>query len=234
MRRWSTMGRFPGRAGEEGHCRRNLDLTSRFYHVFSLKIRCFDETKHWEQSASRANEVTSHLSAHLGSHLKHVLKQIMPTLRCKHVFLWLFHFRLKKKKVFHAAFYSLSELFLDWVQFCLFHRAGKGQDAYMHTHTHRETERGTHAPNSPTSVIQSWIWELRDNTGPYWGKWGNCTIWSSSLEDGLQTFIHWLTDFSVFIVQTMNRKQKSKNKFKMSIFDQNLFWTYFKQRCIVW
>lgn len=32
------MGRFPGRAGEEGHCRRNLDLTSRFYHVFSLVL----------------------------------------------------------------------------------------------------------------------------------------------------------------------------------------------------
>lgn len=32
MSRWSTMGRFPARAGEEGHCRGNLD-SSDLYHL---------------------------------------------------------------------------------------------------------------------------------------------------------------------------------------------------------
>ena len=42
MRRWSTMGRFPGRAeGGEGHCKRNPVSKSHFYHVSSLKIRFF-------------------------------------------------------------------------------------------------------------------------------------------------------------------------------------------------
>lgn len=194
---------------------------------------CFDKTKHWEQSASRANEVSSHLSAHLGSHLKHILKQIMPTLRCKHVFLWLFHFRLKKKKSFPCCLLLVIWVILGLSAILLISQSWERAGCiHVYTHSQRDRERDACTKQSHQSDpimdmgIKRQYWALLGKMGKlhYMVLFFRCMC----------GFTHWLTDFSVFIVQTMNRKQKSKNKFKMSIFDQNLFWTYFKQRCIVW
>lgn len=170
---------------------------------------CFDKTKHWEQSASRANEVSSHLSAHLGSHLKHILKQIMPTLRCKHVFLWLFHFRLKKKKIFHAAFYiwvilGLSTILLisqSWERAGCIH-------AYTHSQRDRERDACTKQSHQRDPIMDMGIkrqyWALLGKVG----KLHYMVLFFRRRSTNIHTLADWL--FSVY--STNNEQETEKQK----------------------